>query len=530
MTTATPPQRERTPTKHGKPPVETELKLIVAPEDLAALASTPVVEKHARNGGTVRNLRSVYFDTPDRKLWKAGWTLRVRKSGSRHVMTVKSAGPTGGGMIGRGEWEAPVGGMEPDLSALPEGVPAEFRKSVGGAELAPMVATEVKRRARMLDLPEACIEFAVDTGDVVAGERRQPLCELELELVSGEVGAVYDIALEMLERAPVEMSLYSKAARGFDFAFDRPPGYRKPGKSDLPRDAVLDDAFAAMLGAATMHFVQNRPAALDGRHPEGVHQIRVALRRLRSILKIVHTTTGSAEAVTFGQEARWIGGEHADARNWDVFLTETIPPIASACPNVDGFVLLNGIAENARARGYERSRTALGDMRTLRFPLALARWIQARGWRAGIPEDVTRLLEQPVGGYASAVLDRQLRTVLKRGRKFGKLTPRERHELRLAVKKLRYLTDFLMPLCARSSKAAPFAKALSRLQDGLGRYNDMTTTDLLLGQIATQDRPAALHRACGIIHGWQARDLLIVEKDLKELWKAFSTAKVPWPK
>ncbi len=508
--------------------VEVELKFLVKPKDLAVLASAPVIERYARNGGTVRNLRSVYFDTPERRLWNAGWTLRVRKSGSRHVMTVKSLGSSGGGMIGRSEWEAPVRTMDPDLAALPEEVPDAFRKAVEGADLAAVLNTQVKRRARKLDLPDACIELAVDSGEIIAGARREALSEIELELVSGRVGALYDIGLELLDLAPVEMSLYSKAARGFDLTLDRPPSFKKPGGADLPSGVDLDEAFAGMLGTALRHFVDNRPSALDGRHPEGVHQVRVALRRLRSILNIVHKSTGSTEAASFGQDARWMSSEQGDARNWDVFICETVPPIAAGCPDVDGFDVLVRYAGDERRRGYDRSRAALGDMRALRFPLALARWIEARGWRTDAAADVLERLGHPASGYASSVLDRQFRKVLKRGRKFAKLKPEERHELRLAVKKLRYLTDFLLPLCTKIKKAAPFMKALSRLQDGLGRYNDMATIDLLLGEITTEDRPAAFHRACGIIHGWQGRDLLIMEDDLRARWKEFSSQKVPW--
>ena len=226
--------------------VEVELKFLVKPKDLAVLASAPVIERYARNGGTVRNLRSVYFDTPERRLWNAGWTLRVRKSGSRHVMTVKSLGSSGGGMIGRSEWEAPVRTMDPDLAALPEEVPDAFRKAVEGADLAAVLNTQVKRRARKLDLPDACIELAVDSGEIIAGARREALSEIELELVSGRVGALYDIGLELLDLAPVEMSLYSKAARGFDLTLDRPPSFKKPGGADLPSGVDLDEAFAGM--------------------------------------------------------------------------------------------------------------------------------------------------------------------------------------------------------------------------------------------------------------------------------------------
>jgi CHAD domain-containing protein len=304
-----------------------------------------------------------------------------------------------------------------------------------------------------------------------------------------------------------------------------PPAWRKPKRAPLDRDAPFDDAFAAMLSETLRHFVENRPAALDGRDAEGVHQVRVALRRLRSILKVLGDATGSEKAAGFAEDAKWLAG---DARGWDVFLAETVPPVERGCADPSGFDAVRKAARPLQAAGYERARAALCDPRALRLPLALARWIEVKGWRPADPAPEAAD-EKPVSTLARDVLDRQFRKVLKRGRHFGRLDAEGRHEVRLAVKKLRYLSDFLLPLCTKEKKAAGFAKALSRLQDGLGRYNDIATTDDLLLRMARDDAPVALHRACGEVRGWQARDLAATETDLRASWKAFAGLKAPWP-
>lgn len=511
------------------PAREVELKLVAPPDLLDALASVDIVLAASRNAGTVRHLTSTYFDTPGRDLTKAGFALRVRSVGRRRIMTVKTAG--GGaadGLVGRGEWEVDIAGETPDLAALPDAVPQAFRDIVAGALLEAVVATRVRRRARKLDLPSACIELAVDAGTVEAGGRTEPLSEIELELVSGEVCALYDVALAMLERGPVEMSLYSKAARGFDLAFDRPPAWRKPRRAAIARSAALDDAFAAMLSEALRHFLDNRPAALDGRDAEGIHQTRVALRRLRAILTVMAKATGSAAAQDFAADAKWLAGEQGDARGFDVFLAETVPPVEAACADPSGFEAVRAAAHPLRAAGYARARAAFRDPAALRLPLALARWIELRGWREGAAPEALARLAEPAADLARDLLDRQHRKVLKRGRRFGRLDAEGRHEVRLAVKKLRYLSDFLLPLCTKDRKAAAFARALSRLQDGLGRYNDVATTDPLLDRLAEDDAPAALHRACGEIRGWQACDLEATEDRLLSGWKAFASVKPPW--
>jgi CHAD domain-containing protein len=231
----------------------------------------------------------------------------------------------------------------------------------------------------------------------------------------------------------------------------------------------------------------------------------------------------------FADDAKWLAGEQGDARNWDVFLAETVPPVEKACDDRSGFDVVRAAVKPLHVEAYARARGAFGERRALRLPLALARWIELRGWREDAAPETLAVLATPASGLARDVLDKQFRKVLKRGRRFARLDAEGRHEVRLAVKKLRYLSDFLLPLCTREKKAAAFAKVLSRLQDGLGRYNDIATTDQLLGSLAGSDAPVALHRACGEIHGWQARDLEAMEDELIAGWKAFSSAKAPWP-
>lgn len=514
--------------KEESAPVETELKLVVPPDRLAEVAAAPVVERFARNRGTVRLLRAVYYDTADRALWRAGFTLRVRRQGSGHTLTVKSTGPAGGDMLSRREWEAPVAGPDPDLSAIAVDLPAAFHEALGEAAPEPLFATQVRRRVRRLDPPGAAIEMAVDEGEVVAGSARAPVSEIELELLSGRAEALFETGLGLLEVGPADISFRSKAARGFDLALGAAPPWTKTGRTPIDPRAPLDEAFAAMLGAALRHLIENKEAAVHGGDPEGVHQLRVALRRLRSILRIVARATGADAVAGFGADARWLASAAGDARNWDVFLTETLPPIEAACAGPEGFVELRRAAEERRARGYGEVRAALADIRAQRFQLALAAWIERRGWRTGGAPGAIETLATPASDHAGRVLAGLDRKVLKRGRRFGRLTAEERHELRLAVKKLRYATDFLLPLCASGKRMAAYARGLSRLQDGLGRFNDMATTLALIADLRSGGGGADVMDACGVVRGWLAHANEATEAELRTLWDGFASPRRPW--
>src|SRR5690606_15701698 len=129
------------------------------------------------------------------------------------------------------------------------------------------------------------------------------------------------------------------------------------------------------------HLYAALPAAEDGRGSEGVHQTRVALRRLRSLFGLMRTAIGTPAMEAFRDEAGRIADALGGARDTDVFLGETIPTVETALPDLDGFAALRRVAEARRAGHYDDVRRLLDDRRTSRFLLELGVWIEQRGWR-----------------------------------------------------------------------------------------------------------------------------------------------------
>jgi inorganic triphosphatase YgiF len=138
-----------------------------------------------------------------------------------------------------------------------------------------------------LTLPSGTVDVAFDTGVVKSGERTVPICEIEIELKRGGPAAVYDFALLLTEHGAVRPATRSKAERGFDLAFETAPIVHGP-RPLLPSGEVsLDDALTQLLRSALHQLLLNQPAAEAGRDPEGVHQLRIALRRLRCALNML---------------------------------------------------------------------------------------------------------------------------------------------------------------------------------------------------------------------------------------------------
>jgi triphosphatase len=507
---------------------EFKLKLLAEPEQLAKLIDSPPIAAHARNRGTVRLLKSIYYDTPTCALYRAGVVLRVRQSGKRFVQTVKVLGTEAADPLRRGEWATPVTGMLPDFQALMPLMPMGLQDVLAHDPLRPVFSTELRRHLRTLELPNATIDVAFDTGIVRAGERTAPISEIELKLEQGSPAALYELALLLSDQATTRPSIRSKAECGFDLAFETAPAVQRAVPPLPGGDVSLDDAFAAFLHSALHQLMANQAAAEDGRDPEGVHQLRIALRRLRCALALLRALAPSSTLDALREDARWLAARLGPARNWDVFLGQSLAQVVHGCGFVEGFDALRDVAEQSRANGYETARAALADRRTGRFQLAFGAWIAQRGWRCDVSGEHLIELTAPATAFAARVLAKQHGRVLKRGRRFKRLPLEARHELRLAVKKLRYAADFFLPLFGGHASAKRYARRLSRLQERLGRYNDAGGTRRLMAELPVEIMSAAGRQALGAVLGWQACSLVSTEPEVRSAWSEFRAVSTPW--
>ncbi len=508
---------------------EVELKLLASPAQSAALEGAPVVTAYARNKGTIRRLKAIYFDTPDYDLYRAGITLRVCRSGRHFVQTVKTRASGNGSPLRRGEWECPVHGMIPEPDALATLLPPGLFEHFGHTPLLPVVTIEFRRHRRTLVLPEGVVELVFDQGQLKAGDKTGQISEIELELRRGDPAAIYDFALRLNELEALRPSIWSKAERGFALVLDTPPAVQKAAKLRPAPNVSLDDAFAGILQANLHHLFANQAVAEDGRNAEGVHQVRVALRRLRSALAILRKLSPSPTLDGFRADAKWLASSLNDARNWDVFLLDTLPKIVGACPAIAGFGILQNSAERFRTSAYDTARSTLAQPRSCHFQIALGAWIEHRGWRHDVPAAELTALAEPASLFAARILTRLHRKAIKQGRHFKALKPEERHQLRLRLKKLRYAADFFLPLFDNQKAAQRYARRLARLQEYLGAYNDMATTADLMTMLERDAMPSATERSLGAIAGWLARDQAGLEVDLQTIWRAFRKSSRPWP-
>ncbi|WP_315834843.1 CHAD domain-containing protein [Bradyrhizobium prioriisuperbiae] len=504
---------------------EIELKLLAPQGILDKLRDLPVVTQHARNRGAFRRLESVYYDTPERVLFQHGMSLRVRRNGKHFIQTLKLM-PDARQPLARRQWEMPVGGLTPDLARLPIGEIGDPMTTLASSALVPVFTTKFRRHARQLDLPEASIEIAFDEGTIEAGSRQEALSEIELELKSGNAGALFDLGTQLLDAAPLQVATQSKAERGYALAFDTTPASAKAESPDIAANQTVDDVIALLVGGCWHHILKNRKVVEDGKDPEGVHQMRVALRRLRTLCTLFRRDIPSPSFQTINSEARWLMQQLGPAREWDVLATTTLRRLATELPEID-FGELREAVDRQRTSSYGELHGALADPRCSRFLLTLGHWIERRGWRNDIDSHALALLSQPMITLADRILGRLHRKALKRGAHFRRLDIEAQHDLRIDLKKLRYATDFFLPLYAASATARRYAERLAQLQGNLGRAHDIGGTRILLDTIRQEGRPT-LHLAIGAVAGWQARDQIAIAKTLRKRWRRFKATPAFW--
>jgi triphosphatase len=506
-------------------PAEVELKLLGPQESLEKLRDLPVIVQHARNRGAFHRLETVYYDTPERLLFQHGMSLRVRRSGKHFVQTLKLL-PNSGQPLTRRQWEAPVDGVTPDLARLPADEVGEPVTTLTNDALVAIFATKVRRHARQLDLPDASVEIAFDEGTIEAGTRQEVLSEIELELKSGNAGVLFDLGTQLLDAAPLKVGTRGKAERGYALAFDVAQPAAKAELFDITAEHVVDDVIARLVGSCWHHLLKNHAVTEAGSGPEGVHQMRVALRRLRTICALFRRDIPSPAFQAVNSEARWLMQQLGPAREWDVFAETTVTHLAGAAPDVDLGGLREAV-ERHRKSSYGAVRMVLADPRCNRFLLSLGSLVERRGWRNEIDSEALAALSQPIAVLADKILTRLHRKARRRGAHFRQLDIGAQHDLRIDLKKLRYAAEFFLPLYGTPAPAKRYVRRLTRLQASLGRVRDIASTRMMLEAIRQDDQPA-LDLAIGAVAGWQARDQMAVAKTLRKRWRRFKATPTFW--
>ena len=232
-----------------------------------------------------QSLHSIYYDTSDHQLRDCKISLRTRTDGHSFVQTLKMPAGASDSVI-RTEWETIVPDPIPDPSlVIDPALPHDFRK-LTSADLQPVFDVEVKRETRRLAADGAQIDVSLDHGAVMSGAEREAVNEIELELVSGDLPALFAEAQRIADLVEGRLHARTKADIGYALGDAERRHWSRASRLSLTPEMTAGNSLHLIVLNSFSHLTANDDCARLNLHVEGVHQCRIALRRLRSAFKI----------------------------------------------------------------------------------------------------------------------------------------------------------------------------------------------------------------------------------------------------
>lgn len=324
---------------------------------------------------------------------------------------------------------------------------------------------------------------------------------------------------------------------GKPIAFKSTARALKAKRAVVPAGATADEAFRLTLQHCKWHVVANVPAVIECHDVEGVHQLRVALRRLRVALAAFGEEFRTPPLEALRMRAKILAQGLAPARDLDVFVDELLEPAARANGAVEAFALLRERAQAARRDAWSDAVREVSSLAFRTFVHDLGEAVDERIWyessRGGSPGSGLIAFDAPAIGLAERMLTRRLKAARKCARKLNSLSEAERHRLRIALKKLRYTAEFFAPLYPERA-VEPFLRRLSRMQDVLGLLQDVAVAREILGQLVREPEEASpgpradVSFAAGIVYGWHLDRAASAWTDAVKRWKSFIKTEPFW--
>jgi triphosphatase len=488
---------------------ELELKFQV-PE--AALESLRAALR--AHGARSQRLRAHYFDTPSGRLARARIALRLRLEGRHWVQTVKAEGQ---GIAHRMEHDLRVAGVPGRVPAID---PQRHADSDAGKVLAASLqaapnggvterfATDVQRLAcRIGDERGGSIEAALDIGTVTSGARTAPIAELELEHKSGPTQDLFDLAIAWIEHGGLWLSAITKADRGERLLQpQRVVLAAKAQQPHLPHKSDGATVMRAALQATLQQVIANASTIAEGHeHAEVIHQLRVGLRRLRSVLR-------ELSALSPAIKPEWdavlsaVFGKLGQRRDHDVVSAAVRP-------------LLESVSAPLLTWTPPERVDPVAVVRDTKFQVTL---VSILALAHGEPAQFAPLTPQATRELLVKTLDDLYRKVERDGRRFERLPLETQHQVRKRLKRLRYLAEITASLWPGHA-VQTWLKRMNAAQDALGHHNDVAVAAAAFRADA-RERPAAWF-AAGFLQAHlsvtarAARKALVKSLDEKCFWR-----------
>lgn len=478
---------------------EVELKLALAEKEQRRFLRHPLLKQAVRS--KTETLDNIYYDTPDLALRRHGIALRLRRQGRHWLQTVKLAGTAAAGLASRPEWEVPYAGQF-DFSAITEKkVRIWLQRPRLLTRLAPIFETRFQRKTWRFTAAPGAVLLTFDRGWITAGEQRTAISEVELELVNAPLNALFDLARQLAESLVLTPAVRSKAERGYQLHSSSPWQPVKATKISISPDLSPLAAFKNITLACLEHLQQNYHGALHTEDPEYIHQMRVAMRRLRAALRIFSPLLPTGFSSVLKDASTPIMVQLGQVRDLDVLYAEITAPAVAAItkqPHNKNQSLLVSLLSAINQQRQRARQQAMALLDSPTYGHAVLTALQALHQQETSASTNTPKLSR----FAAKRLRSTSKNVSRRIRSLDYENSTSLHELRIVIKRLRYALDFFSSLTTLKN-LQPILPQLIPLQETLGQLNDLSHAGKWLMAYAGED--TSLREAVTLIGNWHGK-------------------------
>jgi inorganic triphosphatase YgiF len=508
---------------------EIELKLVLDKKAEGALRRHPLLYQLQIAGGRDVRMRATYFDTPDHQLRNGGFGLRIRQEGGKRVQTLKAPKNDIGGIQVRYEWNCPFSGVLPDIDLIPDKqVREKLKNLIGNKPLIEVFSTDVMRSLWQLDYQDSEIEAALDVGKIKCDFQKVTLRELELELISGSPLSLVKFARRLGESVDLIPSIATKASTGYALQSNHKAGFVKIIQPAISSDMSPLRALSVVLGGLMHQLMGNADAIMAGDDISSVHQARVAIRRMRAVLKAFQALLGKVYPKQLRKDLSWVQSSLGAARDWDVFGEGVVQPLLDEQPVHPDMIHFAGQVRVMRARGRIAARKTLRSRRYGKMLLNLQQWLMEID--LGLVTQSAQM-DVEIISYGADVLKTCRDTALGRGGgDLTKLNLHDLHKVRISLKNFRYVMDVFEAIFEHGETAShqeDMMRSCRLLQDHLGQINDCAGRQQLLDDLGKIYEPLPESIAGKVIMSLSMEQVLQGES-LKYKWSCFNQLTPYW--
>ncbi len=487
------------------------IELALAPDELPALLRHATLRQPGARRPAVRGskLNLIWHDTPEGALAKDGISLTQRQTAAGMAWVRER-------MVPDAAFMAPPG-LPPRHIETSEAFPEM------NDPLLPVAAFD--GTTRDITRPTSKIRVTLLQGELRAVTATREVCRL---LVTGP--GAFELALTWAATLRIGVAPQSLAAEAHILARRVPPARLLGAPALRPRQSA-GDGFAYVV-AHLAGVIQHHAALIgDGSAPEPVHQMRVALRRLRSATLLFRRAVACPALADVNERLKLLGRVLGPPRDWDVFTRETGCDAGLAFPDDMAVAALLAGAERQRVAGYAALARYLDSAAWRELGVALAHLATSRSWVDFTPADPaeaerhTALQQSDISAFAARALSKRLDDVIAPGSDLSGLDIAALHDIRLHGKRLRYAAEFFAPLFPGGTTRR-FLRRMTALQEHLGHINDGAVAASLMSELP--GRGTAHHYAIGVIRGFVAARAGGGRRKFVRIWQRFLKQDLFW--